>query len=63
MRRAAGRAWKWAHRHRGASIVSKPFVVHVVSRLPIAGLALWVLRHACRPFYADPGLRFPGMRV
>ena len=63
MRRAAGRAWKWARRHRGAGIVSRPFFVHAASRLPIAALAAWVLRNACRPFYADPGLRFPGARV
>lgn len=63
MRRAAGRTWKWARRHRGAGIVSKPFLVHAVSRLPIAALAPWVLRNACRPFYADSGLRFPGARV
>jgi len=63
MRRAAGRAWKWARRHRGAGPFSKAFMVHAVSRLPIAALALWVLRNACRPFYADPNLRFPGARV
>ncbi len=60
MRRAAGRAWKWALRHRGASVLSRPFLVHAISRLPMAALAPWVLRQACRPFQADPNLRFPG---
>ena len=63
MRRAAGRAWKWALRHRGATLLSCPFFVHAISRLPIAALAPWVLRHACRPFRADTALRFPGPPV
>lgn len=63
MRRAAGRTWKWALRHHGASLLSGPFLVHAISRLPIAALAPWVLRQACRPFRADPNLRFPGPPV
>ena len=63
MRRAAGRAWKWALRQRGATLFSKPFLVHAISRMPIARLAPWVLRNACRPFYADTNLRFVGPRV
>jgi hypothetical protein len=63
MRRAAGRTWKWAHRHRGAGPFSKPFLVHALSRLPIAALAPWILRNSCQPFYADKNLRFPGTRI
>lgn len=63
MRRAAGRTWKWAHRLGGAGLLSKPFFVHALSRLPIASLAPWVLRNACRPFYAETNLRFPGPRL
>lgn len=63
MRRAAGRTWKWARRHRGAGIFSKPFLTHAASRLPIPSLAPWVLRNSCTPFYADANLRFPGPRL
>jgi glycosyltransferase involved in cell wall biosynthesis len=63
MRRAAGRAWRWARRRRGAGLLSKRFVVHLISRLPFAALALWVLRDSCRAFYVDSNLRFPGSRV
>ena len=63
MRRAAGRTWKWARRLRGARLFSKPFFVHVASRLPIPALAPWVLRNSCQPFYADTNLRFPGARL
>lgn len=63
MRRAAGRTWKWAHRLRGVGLFSKPFLVHLLSRLPIPALAPWILRNACRPFYADGHLRFPGARI
>ena len=63
MRRAAGRTWKWARRLRGAGLFSKPFLVHLVSRLPIPALAPWVLRNSCVPYYADTKLRFPGTRL
>ena len=63
MRRAAGRTWKWARRLRGVGLFSKPFLVHLVSRLPIPALAPWVLRNSCVPFYADTKLRFPGTRL
>lgn len=63
MRRAAGRAWNWSRRHRGAGLFSLAFRTHLVSRLPLPALAPWVLRNACRPFYADENLRFPGPRI
>lgn len=63
MRRSAGRTWKWARRHRGATLLSREFLIHAISRLPIAALAPWILRNACRPFRAHSGLRFPGPAV
>lgn len=60
MRRTAGRAWKWARRHRGATFLSRPFMVNLLGHLPLPSLAPWVLRQACRPFREDPHLRFMG---
>jgi glycosyltransferase involved in cell wall biosynthesis len=58
MRRAAGRAWKWARRHRRASVLSPPSLANLLGHLPLPSLAPWVLRESCRPFREDSNLRF-----
>ena len=35
--RAAGRAWKWAHRHGGQSLLSRYFLLNLMSYLPLPG--------------------------
>lgn len=58
MRRAARRTWKWSRRHRQSSILSMPFLLNLVSRLPLPVLAGWVLERSCKPYRLNPNLRF-----
>ncbi len=52
-RRAAGRAWLFARRRRGAGVLSRPFWRHLRSRFPLRGdRAAFIER--CAAAFADP---------
>jgi hypothetical protein len=54
-----GRAWKWAHRHEGASLLSPYFWAYAVSLLPLPAGFGALLELSCRPFGRSKTLRIP----
>jgi GT2 family glycosyltransferase len=58
-RRAMGRAWKWAHRHEGASLLSPYCWAYAASLLPLPAGFDALLALSCRPFRQSKTLRIP----
>lgn len=55
--RATGRAWKWAHRHNGKTILSGDFWRFARSRIVPLPLSLEELYHTAMPFREDRSIR------
>jgi hypothetical protein len=60
-RRCAGRAWKWARRHHGASVFSEYLWFNAYSRLPLNGNFVRLI-NATRAIWLDNHpIRLPGV--
>jgi glycosyltransferase involved in cell wall biosynthesis len=60
-RRCAGRAWKWARRHHGASIFSRYLWLNAYSRLPLNGDFVRLIDAARRIWLENYSIRLPGV--
>lgn len=61
LQHAAGRAWKWARRREGCSLISKYFFRYICARLsPLSGNTAERVMATCEPFRLRNNVRMPG---
>lgn len=63
LKRACGRAWKWASRHSGASILSTAFRDFVLAEMNLLSPTFAAFERSCRPFQATHPIRRSGHRT
>lgn len=61
-RRTAGRAWNWARRHGGASVLSRYFLLHLVCHLPLPCGHAALVRRTLDAFRDSADIRVPEPR-
>ena len=59
LRRVWGRAWKWASRRGGASMVSVTFACYALAQLRLLPPTVPLFMRACRPFRETDPIRVP----
>lgn len=60
-RRCAGRAWKWARRHQGASVFSKYLCLNAFARLPLNGDFVRLIDATREIWLENHPIRLPGV--